>query len=72
MKTALGIDDAGAARGGTGKLDGGLDALAATAAKVDLLQVATRQLAQAPRQLTRDLGNMALQHCRAALIQFVL
>jgi len=63
---------AGAAVTAREKLDGGFDALTARTREQDFLQPAVGSGAKSFSQLSRELGNMALQHGRTIAIQFVM
>lgn len=55
-----------------GELDGGFHALAAGAGEKDLAELATCEGAEAVRQGSGQVWNVALQHGRAATVEFVV
>ena len=71
MKSAVGIEQAGSPGMGTGELDGSLNAFAARAGKKYFGQPASGALAKTLRQFPRQFWNVALQHHRATLLQFI-
>src|SRR6516225_9298193 len=71
MKTAPGIENPRTLGGGTAEFNRSFHAFAATTAKISLRQSTAGQTAQAFCQLSRQFRNVALQHCRTALVQFV-
>ena len=72
MKCSLAIQQSGALRGCPSELDGRFYAFASRAAKERLRQSTAGERTQPSCELTRQLGNMTLQHRRARTVQLLL
>ena len=72
MKSALGMEQASAARVSARKFDGGLDALAAGTTEEDFGGASPGIQAEAGGQISGKLGHVALQHGWPAAIELIL
>src|SRR5579872_7456162 len=70
MKSSARIDYARSASVSAGELDGGFHSFASGAAEKCLLETAARPGAQFRGQLSSQIANVALEHCRTLAVQF--
>ncbi len=71
MKSTVRVEQTRAPGVGARELDGGFDAFAPRAGEKYLCQPPSGALTKAFRQFARQFGDMALQHDRTALFQFI-